>query len=309
MNIRDLLYGVAVGDAVGNPLEFKSTVTQDDAIESMNSDRLNPSDDTQMSLFLAEALSSWGGGNHDLAPTLERAYVRWLRTQNEEYHKGSDGGLLRFKSLYAVEAPGRTCMNSAEAIHSGIPVVNDSKGNGTVMRCAPIALYGHRRRLLEAEMLHIATVDALVTHKHPYAAISSGFQVLLLDMLLHGLTLPNALREAGCAISCMVERSHPVVGLAQEATDIKRYYQMRDAFGGWVAEEALALAIGSVMHSYSYEEAIVNAVTISGDSDTVAAIAGAIAVCSGKVPLQSLQKKVTLSKPIDYISRLPFWSE
>ena len=60
ITIRELLCGVAVGDAIGYPLEFIQNPERKDFENSMNAKILIASDDTQMTLFLAEAVANYG---------------------------------------------------------------------------------------------------------------------------------------------------------------------------------------------------------------------------------------------------------
>jgi ADP-ribosylglycohydrolase len=75
--------------------------------------------------------------------------------------------------------------------------------------------------------------------------------------------------------------------------------RQREELGGWVAEEALALAVGAVAGATDYMDAIRAANYIGGDSDTVAGIAGGLAAGTGMLPPPHLCAKINLRDAIE----------
>ncbi|MEU1526626.1 ADP-ribosylglycohydrolase family protein [Nocardia rhamnosiphila] len=90
--IRGTLVGGAVGDALGRPIEFLSLDNiraryGPDGVTGFlpGPDQESPqaiTDDAQMTLYTAEGLLRCPPGG-DPAPSLRRAYLRWLHTQQE----------------------------------------------------------------------------------------------------------------------------------------------------------------------------------------------------------------------------------
>jgi ADP-ribosylglycohydrolase len=225
------------------------------------------------------------------------SYLRWFSTQGTVE---TGEGLLGFREMYDVQAPGMTCMSACRSLLLGEPVANDSKGNGTVMRCAHIAyeIMAAGGTLTQATAL--AREDAETTHQHPYAADSSALLVAIHWSLISGLPIADAVASAIGAVDV-----HPeIAAICQSTLNRDRYLQMRHELGGWVAEEALALAIGAVAHNPSFLDVIRPAVTIAGDSDTVGAIAGGLAAAQGFIPPPHLVRKLNVSKPIQYVLAL-----
>lgn len=307
MNIRDLLLGVAVADAVGNPLEFMNPVTQKDVAASCSDALLQVSDDTQMTLFLAESLTKCANFSPKVRQELQFGYMRWYITQTKKYSPHVGFGLLAYPELYSIEAPGDTCMKSMRDITKGGQAKNDSKGNGTVMRCSPLALYAKKWWLTEDALMALAAMDAAITHKHPFATYSSQFQSLTLYYLLAGEKLEQAIRKTAKVIGA---QSHLSISLNDFLTLIARAVDSDSLqMGGWVAEEALCLALHAALHGKGYMDIMTRAITTSGDSDTVAAIAGALAAAMGHKPPKELVRKLNVQMAIDYVSLLPQWSE
>jgi ADP-ribosylglycohydrolase len=295
--IRDILYGIAVGDAVGNPLEFMSRVTHDDFRASAEKEHLRVSDDTQMTLFCHESLQAIGNQPQRAENALQDGYLRWFKTQTGKRELASTG-LFQFESMYSVEAPGRTCIDSLRALAAGRKVENDSKGNGTVMRCAPIAFWAHQHGLDYAVAYEVASKDALLTHKHPMASLSSvlltGIHLRMMDGMAFQDAVEGALSDPGIPLIPSVERM-----LLSALSDPAARSRQREELGGWVAEEALALAVGAVAGASEYMDAIRAASCIGGDSDTVAGIAGGFAAATGMLPPAHLCAKINVRDAIE----------
>lgn len=296
ITLRELLCGVAVGDAIGYPLEFNDSPTFEDFNRALAEPVLRVSDDTQMTLFLAEAIAKRG-----IHFSPEIPYLHWYTTQVSVYeHALSSQGLLGFDSMYRQMAPGNTCLSACNALFHRKKVVNDSKGNGTVMRVSPWALKyamdkGKNNVLDINSYLALVKRDSDATHKHPEAGYSAVALVVILCHLLASHTLSKGVEEALSYIDSK-SRTYDLLWLILRGEKVQAE--------GWVAEEALAIAVQSVFDSRDYLEAIRNASVISGDSDTCASIAGAIAVCSGmKIP-EDLITKLDVLPAIEYVSNI-----
>lgn len=264
----DALWGGALADAIGNRLEFIPRVTRKDFDRQLRQP-LYITDDTQMTLFVWDALLD--------GKSPKVAICSWYRTQlglfgGTDIGKGSK--LHRFHELNRKEAPGTTCMSSAYSLLMGYPVKNDSKGNGTVMRASPYAFYGAMKGLPEDEAKALAAADAILTHKHPYAAASSELLVSILHGMLHGLSLENAVLAAECSETAVDELVKSMLPSAGESA----WTAMRKRRCGWVAEEALALAVGAAARGTDFLNVVFLACNGHDcDSDTVASIAGQLA--------------------------------
>lgn len=301
MSFRDVLFGIAVADGIGNPLEFLCSVSDTDFYQSSSAPVFRVSDDTQMTLFCAEALWTARDRTHRLDALLKRGYLNWLITQRYKTQHSSSG-LLTYECMYRVEAPGRTCISALSSIASGDPVVNDSKGNGTVMRCAPIAYWALEFNLPINLMYKVAAADARITHKHRYAADSSMFLTGLHYHMGCGMGLSGAVMQVLEELDAVLD-DH-LVELFSKALRPEWLSKAKEALGGWVAEEALALAIGAVACTPTYEDAIREAITIKGDSDTVGGIAGGLAAAAGRVVPSVWAARVNVASAMEYVLSL-----
>jgi len=294
---RGCLLGGAVGDALGAPVEFLDLAGIRARFGAAGVRDLAPAygrpggaitDDTQMTLFTAEGIlqahgRGLGRGLGDLAGMVAMAYQRWLRTQSHgERSSGGepDGWLLSHRELFARRAPGNTCLAAlVEASRSGNsgPARNGSKGCGGVMRVAPVGLYAAGSHSPEQAFTWGCEVAAL-THGHPTGQLPAGVLAAIIRELAVGGDLAGAIRHAEGML-----RERAAHGETLDA--IHRAEQLAACAGpdaevlaglgqGWVAEEALAIALCCALRAGSLEEGVIMAANITGDSDSTAAITG-----------------------------------
>lgn len=302
---RGALVGGAVGDALGYEVEFMD-------LRSIRK-RFGPkgitryvlhggvaqfSDDTQMTLFTLEGMmngiiATKAGKAEEVLPYIEKAYLNWYRTQTEAPKEQPDSWMSRIKALWARRAPGMTCMGALGNIYSGLPVHNNSKGCGGVMRVAPIGIFNatHHHIYDYEDASHLAGWAAEITHKHFASTLASA---MLASTVMNCIEDEKVDRMQLYFIVTggliMMERYFP--GHEDELKDFDRLLRralelgksdvpeeeaIRELGEGWVGDEALAIAVFAVMrHIDSFEDCIVCAVNHDGDSDSTGAIAGNI---------------------------------
>ncbi|MEU9986694.1 ADP-ribosylglycohydrolase family protein [Streptomyces sp. NPDC048045] len=304
--VRGCLLGGALGDALGYPVEFSSL----DRIRASHGERgvrgLVPgahgvvgriSDDTQMTLFTAEALvqaharereKGIGGG---WALLLRWAYERWLRTQTSSgpeeaappQNGAPAGGLVTEAWLYSRRAPGNACLSGAARMYAPDPAlpldgtpgeVNpDSKGCGGVMRSAPFGL------VCPADTAFgMAARGAQITHGHPTGYYAAGAFAAIVAHLVAGESLEGAVlrtlrlleRHRGHEETTAALRG--ALDLAAQGAPTAEKAESLGA--GWVAEEALALGVYCALAESSVQDALLLSVNHSGDSDSTGSICG-----------------------------------
>lgn len=311
---RGCLLGGAVGDALGWPVEFWSL----SQIEQRYPDgyRAAPffgaiTDDTQMTLFTAEGIvrSRVASQASPLWAT-HAAYARWYRTQTEAYpdsFEHDDGWLLQHRELWSRRAPGNTCMSALSTSgYNPERAVNDSKGCGGVMRVAPVGL-AYR------EPFDTAVRLAELTHGHPTSSVSSGAFAELIARLVHEqMPIPAAvdaiIADAGrhehgkeTLVALTLAREHAALG---HGRGIPGPLAPGLNGGGWIAEEALAIAVFCCLAEREPIDALYRAVEHDGDSDSTGAIAGNILGASlgdGWIPDDWVQK-LELRKTIERVA-------
>jgi ADP-ribosylglycohydrolase len=166
-------------------------------------------------------------------------------------------------------------------LHSDDSEPYNSWGNGSAMRVSPVGFAFST----ENEVLHQARMTAEITHNHPEGI--KGAQATALAIYL---ARTDRNKEA------IRERIKDLFGYDLDRTvdDIRPFYSFDISCQGTVPE-----AIVAFLDSNSYEDAVRNAISLGGDSDTLACITGGVAEAFyGTVPTE-IRDKVEQSLPPD----------
>jgi ADP-ribosyl-[dinitrogen reductase] hydrolase len=293
--VRGCLLGGAVGDALGAAVEFMSL----DAIRAAFGPagardyavaygrRGAITDDTQMTLFSAEGLlRAWVRGSLrglvSIPGVVQHAYLRWLLTQGVAPAPGSmevgrDGWLFAVAGLHSRRAPGGTCVSALEVGWGGPAVAdNNSKGCGAVMRAAPFGLFpalGDVERVFE-----LGAETGALTHGHPSGYLSAAHLAATVACLRDGMGLRDALNQADTLLARRPEHMETTRALAKAYRLADKGPPAPEALeglgGGWVGEEALAIAVCCALTAEDFADGVLRAVNHSGDSDSTGAICG-----------------------------------
>lgn len=277
------IVGLAVGDALGYPAEFRSRaqllreispdgITDFIALGDRRFSRPefvgseHPpgtfTDDTQMTVALAEGLLAAGSGDLDeLMLAIAVRFIEWSESEKND------------------RAPGNACMRGCHNLASGSPWREsgdpDSKGCGSAMRVAPIGLfYGDLEQVAE-----VARASSLLTHGHPAALEGAAAAALLVAFALRGASPEEMYAEVDRRCSPGSEDFERVWRkLPEMISRPPEEALVNGALGeSWIAEEAVASAMYCFWRSPDdYEHTVLTAVNTDGDSDSIATIAGSI---------------------------------
>lgn len=154
------------------------------------------------------------------------------------------------------------------------PKPYNSYGNGSAMRVSPVAWIANS--LEEAEIL--AEKSARVSHNHPFGIIGAKAVASSIWLLLNG-TSKEELKE-------YIQNKY--YNLDFTLSEIRDKYVFDVSCQGSVPQ-----AIVSFLEANSFEDCIRNAISIGGDSDTIAAIAGSLAEAYYGVPDNIKDKALT----------------
>ncbi len=297
---RGCLVGGAVGDALGAPVEFMSLA---EIHEQLGAGGVHGyaqafgrfgaiTDDTQMAMFTAEGLlrsyaCSATTGSADVPAIVGHAYLRWLHTQQASAGVAPvlDGWLVGEKALFASRVPGATVMRSlSERKSFGERPRNTSKGCGGAMRVAPVGLWcarlheGMSPDRIAKHAFELGSDTAALTHGHPTGQLAAGYVASLVALLALGLPLPQSLERASAQLvrrpghaETMAAIEHARKLAAAGAPSAEYLARLGE---GWVAEEAVAIAVYATLAAQDFDAGVRLAVNHDGDSDSTGAIAG-----------------------------------
>ncbi|KAF0111362.1 MAG: ADP-ribosylglycohydrolase [Chloroflexi bacterium] len=261
--LRGIAVGAVVGDALGMPLEFHPPHPAHDMTTEMESGPLPAgtfTDDTEMALALAESLQI---ANPLDGRDLSGRFTAWYQS------RPSDVGIHTSKVLKLI-AKGTPWQEASETIYKANP---DSAGNGSMMRCWPLAISRWENpALLVAE----SKLQSEITHQHPDCINGAILLNLILHKLIHsGVNTPPgaAMREAVAASVQQVNLSEDF-RLAIDLAPLRTRDDLKNT--GWV-RHTLESAVWAVLTTQSFEEALVQAVNLGWDADTTGCVTGAIA--------------------------------
>ena len=286
------ILGGAIGDALGAPVEFmrlseiyKKFGSKGITLKSFIKSKipLEFTDDTQMTFFTADGLIKSSIKNKskysiDFMDVYE-SYRDWLNTQ-----KGINifdrGWIGKIKNLYQVKAPGNTCISS---LMENIPgtvsnKLNNSKGNGGVMRTAPIGLLYYSKPYIAFKT---GIACASLTHSNPDAYLSAGAFASIISHIIQGKTLEDAIKKT-IRLLKKCDKSEDVISKLEQSlklakSNVDTNYAIKTIGNGNIGSEALSLSLYSALkNKMNFSKSIEMSSNIDGDSDTVAAITGNI---------------------------------
>ena len=282
------LLGGAIGDSLGADIEFMNLdeirAAFPDGVNRLSRDHVSKpgwfTDDTQMTLFTAEGLVQYHAlrslnGYASCPQVVHQALLRWLATQGEQpvLQAATASGLISDPRIWYQAAPGMTCLQALRSNQLiGSPANNATKGCGTIMRVAPIAL-----GLPETLISEFANSTSALTHGHPVGQLAATVWAKLLARVAEGHDLGGAAHDIASQMVSYSSEAAEVGWTMRAAMEAKRDgcpETVEKLGAGWVAEEALAIALYACLCAEDFEHGLRIAVTHSGDSDSTGAIAG-----------------------------------
>ena len=316
LDIKAVMLGHAVGDALGVPVEFCSREELDaQPVTDMMGWGSYPvpegcwSDDTSMSLATLDSLKS---GKVDYDSIMEN-FVAWC--SRDEYTPTGE--------MFDI---GRTCLTAIRnylrqdgksALECGLKDEH-SNGNGSLMRIHPavLFLYNYKDKNKAIEIIHNISS---ITHAHERSKIACGIYAFLLWELLSGdrrfgdkATIRRGISKARKHYASNPEFEHYAYRLCRQIADIDHIWEDPDKYKraerddirstGYVVD-TLEAAVWCLITTNSYKDCVLKAVNLGDDTDTVAAIAGGLAGALyglDAIPIDWLEKL----KKKDYIEKM-----
>ena len=263
------MLGAIIGDIVGSIYELRNIKTKNFLLFR---DDCFFTDDTVMTIATADALMN-GGENDDFID----AYKKWGRL----YPNAGYGG--RF--IKWIRSDDRRPYNSW--------------GNGSAMRVSPCAWlldcgsYA-RTGFWSSDVWEQVFSSAAVTHNHPEGvkgALATAEAIFLSRFYAQGCAFKNcepwSLEELKAEIKKSIESQYGY-DLSQALDQIRPTYRFDVSCPGTVPQAIIAF-----LESCGFEDAIRNAISLGGDSDTLAAITGGIAEAAYGIPTDIAERALS----------------
>lgn len=308
----EILLGVAIGDALGVPYEFRSRARMDESpctemrgYGTYHQPAGTWSDDSSLTFCLAESLLD----GYNLAD-ISKNFVSWESTAywtatNEVF----DIGIRTSKAISTLEHILVT-VELSELNNLKYYGVESDNGNGSLMRIIPLLFY-MQDFTIDEQFEIIRDVSAL-THGHIRAAMCCLIYLRFAQHLQNGHELADAYSKMRTEVQSLWsridfdkdEQQHFQRTIDQ---DISLLHRNDISSEGYVIH-SLEASFWCVLNAESYSETVLKAVNLGGDTDTTAAIAGGLAAIAfgiDDVPtswLETLARKddiIELGKKLD----------
>ncbi|MDA1476187.1 ADP-ribosylglycohydrolase family protein [Bacillus changyiensis] len=284
------LYGGIIGDLMGVPVEFKKrgTFKVQDVMGygTYNQPPGTWSDDTSLTLCMVENMIEEGN--------IEHLMRKFLKYQEEGYW-------TPFDEMFDI---GRTTVEAITRFKKGIQAEKCGgqseydNGNGAIMRISPLIfrLYNEFDFIKKTEIIKQYTE---MTHAHSRAVVGSIIYIELLLRLYHNNSLEESLKRVHNLFVETFEGDHVYI------KELKHYEKIFDhnvlrtpqeeiQSGGYVVD-TLEAAIWCLGNTSSFKDAVLKAVNLGEDTDTIASITGTLAGMYYKIdgiPKEWLEKIV-----------------
>ena len=282
--ISAVIYGLVVGDALGVPVEFEKRDTYS-IIDMVGYGTYNQppgtwSDDTSLTLALMEHL----GEKSDLSILIDK-FVSYR-----------DGYLTPFGYCFDI---GIATNKAIERYLSGIsPEVcggkdERSNGNGALMRISPLVFLLIKMSNL-IDQVKVIKKYTTVTHGHPRSIVASIIYFFLLKDMLFNDSLPEVLDSVQIKLEEIFSQNseywEEYENHFKEIFDEEFYHKSREEIKstGYVVD-TLKACLWCVGITNSFKDAVLKAVNLGEDTDTIGAITGTLA--GAKYSFESIPKE------------------
>ncbi len=267
---RGALLGLAIGDALGAAVEFQArgsfepvTGYRGDGPHELAAGEWT--DDTSMALAMADSLACFG---MDLADQ-GRRYVRWWREGTYSVNgRCFDIGTATFAALERIE----------EGATVGGSTADNTSGNGSIMRLAPLAIYFSRLYPSRvADLAAYAGQSSTTTHASEKCVSACRYLGVVLAALIEGVDRDEVLSPSWPALKELQATAplHPdILAVAKGSYRTKTADEIQGS--GYVVD-SLEAALWSFTRATSFEEAVLTAVNLGDDTDTTGAVCGQLA--------------------------------
>lgn len=271
--IKAVMIGHAVGDALGVPVEF---CTRDELAAKPVTDMVGYgtypypegcwSDDTSMSLAALDSLASGKLDFDDIMVKFGEWYYDDEYTPTGEMFDVGNTCSYAIDNYFAYHKPVEECGLTGER----------SNGNGSLMRIHPFVLYAYAKQMPVEEWMGVIVKASALTHAHDRSKIGC---------LIYAFVLMNSLKDKGKdGIEDGLKKAKRYLHTCAEFAPYERILGSdfatlpRDEIksSGYVVD-TLEAALWCVLTTENYRDCVLKAVNLGDDTDTIAAVAGGLA--------------------------------
>lgn len=274
MKAIDGVLGLAIGDAMGVPIEFtdrdtllNKPVTKMLGYGNYNVPKGTWSDDTALTLATIDSLYQKKDIDYN---DMMKKFCDWI---NKAMYTGT-------KEIFDIGTTTKFALmkyynDHIEPLKCGSTDVNEN-GNGSLMRMFPIAYYCYKNGFSDQKIEYLSITTSSLTHAHPISTLGCYIYIKYIIHLLEGndkITSYIMLRHIDYQMFTKdtIKKYHRIL-----EDDITNLSIDKIRSSGYIVD-TLEASLWSIMNTNSYEEAVIVAINLGGDTDTIGAITGSIA--------------------------------
>lgn len=273
--------GFTVADALGVPIEFTSRSEHTAApLKEMvgYGSHMVPagtwSDDSSMVFATIDSINHSNGIDYD---DMMNRFLEW---RNHAKYTATDEvfdiGISTEKALSSY------LQKKTDALHSGGTSIMDN-GNGSLMRILPVAIYISNHNIQRHEAITIINNVSSLTHAHEISKMGCLVYSDMINFVLRGYSIHEAysqIREYSrdyysFAYSCFYSKETVDKYARIMNRDISKAEESAISSSGYVVS-TLEAVLWVCLNAHSYEEAVVKAINLGDDTDTVGALTGGL---------------------------------
>lgn len=285
--IKACLFGFIIGDALGVPVEFiernslkQNPINDMEEYGTHNQPKGTWSDDSSMLLATIDGLLKNSSSCIDYQLIMSN-FLQWkLKGEFTPFNQVFDIGISTSDALLKYQQ--NVLNNHPEDILCGSGDIN-SNGNGSLMRIIPISLYLHYLGVNYKSENFIDTINCVssMTHSHSYSVFGCYIYSTYISEILKEQDKCKAYKTLQNILQDVVEGDEKYAGVKEIYNriiyhDISKLKENDIKSSGYVVD-SLEAAIWSVLTTNSFESAVLKAVNLGGDTDTIGAITGGLA--------------------------------
>jgi len=263
MKIKDGIVGLIIGDALGVPVEFNSReeleinpVTDMEGYGTYNMPPGTWSDDSSMTIATMSSIVNKEAIDYD---DLMNEFLSWIEEgKYTQYEKTFDYGSTTAQGLFNYKRGVEPLLCGGDG--------ERNNGNGSLMRILPLAF------IPNINYKTVENVSAL-THRHERSRIACVYYIeIAKSMISNDLTIDEHINLAS-------EKIKAIYNSCEELNHFSRIYNndITDVKSSGYVVDTLESVMHCLKTTDSYKSAVLKAVNLGGDTDTVAAICGGLA--------------------------------
>lgn len=270
--IKDALIGFAVGDALGVPVEFTDrSRLMDQNITTMlgnmshNVEKGTWSDDTSMVIATMDSMINKKTIDYE---DIMNNFILWIKEgKYTPDNKAFGVGKITIQALGNYK-------RGSKPIDSGLNSFK-SNGNGSLMRILPIAFYCYEKKLDRDDIYSLVREISSLTHRHEISYLGAYIYTLYIINLLAGKDKEeayNSIKNESYDMFTEEFLKYYKRILKSNMKDLKLDEIKSTAF----VVDTLESIFWCFLNTDSYDDSVIKAIHLGNDTDTIAALVGAL---------------------------------